>query len=41
MLIAWSALRNDRVLDVGCGVGTLGHALMTGEDCPRGVRVGR
>ena len=27
---------NDRVLDVGCGVGTLGKAIMDSPDCPDG-----
>jgi SAM-dependent methyltransferase len=30
---------NDRVLDVGCGVGTLGHALMTHPKSPKGLIV--
>lgn len=30
---------NDRVLDVGCGVGTLGHALMTHPGAPKGLTV--
>ena len=30
---------NDRVLDVGCGVGTLGHALMTHPSAPKGLTV--
>ncbi|MFM9958219.1 MAG: class I SAM-dependent methyltransferase [Phycisphaerales bacterium] len=29
----------DRVLDVGCGNGTLGRALMDSPDCPKGVVV--
>jgi SAM-dependent methyltransferase len=29
----------DRVLDVGCGSGALGHALATAPGCPPGVRV--
>jgi SAM-dependent methyltransferase len=29
----------DRVLDVGCGVGTLGAALMASPQCPAGVNV--
>ncbi len=29
----------DRVLDVGCGVGTLGRALMDGPACPPDVQV--
>jgi SAM-dependent methyltransferase len=30
---------NDQVLDVGCGYGTLGRAIMDGPTCPRGVEV--
>lgn len=30
---------NDRVLDVGCGGGTLGRALMDAPECPKGVVV--
>lgn len=30
---------NERVLDVGCGGGTLGRALMDAPDCPKGVVV--
>lgn len=30
---------NDRVLDVGCGVGTLGVALMEAEGAPDGLKV--
>lgn len=30
---------NERVLDVGCGGGTLGRALMDASDCPKGVVV--
>lgn len=30
---------DDRVLDVGCGNGTLGKALMEAPGCPQGVRV--
>jgi len=30
---------NDRVLDVGCGVGTLGHALMSDPHAPKGMTV--
>lgn len=30
---------DDRVLDVGCGVGTLGAALLAGPDCPENVHV--
>ncbi|MCC8944219.1 class I SAM-dependent methyltransferase [Bradyrhizobium sp. Arg62] len=30
---------NERVLDVGCGGGTLGRALMDAPDCPKGVAV--
>lgn len=29
----------DAVLDVGCGVGVLGQAVMQAPDCPEGVRV--
>ena len=29
----------DRVLDVGCGVGTLGKAILGAPGCPEGVRV--
>ncbi len=29
----------DRVLDVGCGNGTLGRAIMDAPDCPKGVVV--
>lgn len=32
-------LAEDRVLDVGCGNGTLGKALMDAPSCPQGVRV--
>jgi SAM-dependent methyltransferase len=30
---------NDQVLDVGCGYGTLGRAIMDGPTCPKGVQV--
>jgi SAM-dependent methyltransferase len=30
---------NDRVLDVGCGFGTLGHTIMNDPNCPPGVVV--
>lgn len=30
---------NDTVLDVGCGVGTLGRAIMDHPECPDGVQV--
>lgn len=30
---------NDRVLDVGCGAGTLGRAIMDAPGCPKGVTV--
>ena len=30
---------NDRVLDVGCGFGALGRAIMDAKECPPGVEV--